>query len=206
MSMTSIDPEQIYGLIAQRRSIRRFLPKDVEATLLEKILTAAHWAPSAHNRQPWRFVVVQGEQNKRLLAEGMAARLAEDLRASGASEAAIAADTDRSRTRLVGAPVLIVMCLTLRDMDVYPDDHRQSLERIMAIQSTAMAAQNLMLAAAASGLGACWLCAPLFCPEIVRETLTLPGDLEPQGAIILGYPSEERTRTREPLETRIIHR
>src|SRR5262245_36509790 len=120
--MNAIDPEQIYALIAQRRSIRRFLPQSVEAPLLEKILTAAYWAPSAHNRQPWRFVVVQDEHNKRLLADRMAAKLADDLRAAGTSEEAIAADTGRSKSRLIGAPVLIIMCLTLRDMDIYPDD------------------------------------------------------------------------------------
>src|SRR5262245_11114335 len=108
--MTTLDSDQIFGLIAQRRSIRRFLPQPIEAPLLDKILGAAHWAPSAHNRQPWRFVVVQDERNKRLLAEGMAARLTRDLRASGVSEEAIAADTGRSKARLIGAPVLVVMC------------------------------------------------------------------------------------------------
>jgi coenzyme F420-0:L-glutamate ligase/coenzyme F420-1:gamma-L-glutamate ligase len=204
--MNPIDLEQTLSLIAQRRSIRRFQPRPVEPALIEKLLTAAHWAPSAHNRQPWRFVVVLDEHNKRSLADQMAERLAADLRASGVDEEAIAADTGRSRQRLTGAPVLILTCFTLRDMDVYPDARRQSLERTMAIQSAAMAAQNLLLAAHAAGLGACWLCAPLFCPDVVREALDLPGDLEPQGAIILGYPAEERSRTREPLETRVNYR
>lgn len=204
--MNPIDLEQTISLIAQRRSIRRFQRRPVEPALIDKLLLAAHWAPSAHNRQPWRFVVMLDEHNKRLLAERMAERLAADLRASGVDEEAIAADTGRSRQRLTGAPVLVVMCLTLQDMDVYPDARRQSLERMMAVQSAAMAAQNLLLAAHAAGLGACWLCAPLFCPDVIREALDLPGDLEPQGAIILGYPAEERTRTREPLETRVIYR
>jgi coenzyme F420-0:L-glutamate ligase/coenzyme F420-1:gamma-L-glutamate ligase len=204
--MNLIEPDQLLALIAQRRSIRRFEPRPVAPDLLESLLTAAHWAPSAHNRQPWRFVVVQDERNKRSLAEAMAARLAEDLRASGAAEELIAADTGRSRQRLTGAPVLIVMCLTMQDMDVYPDARRQSLERMMAAQSVAMAAQNLLLAAHAAGLGACWLCGPLFCPDIVSEALDLPDDLEAQGAIILGYPAETRTRTRRPLDSRVIAR
>src|SRR5215475_10539325 len=106
--MNAIDLDNLSQLIAQRRSIRRFQPRAVERTLLDRLLAAAHWAPSAHNRQPWRFVVVQDEPTKRLLAERMAERLAADLRESDASEDAIAADTGRSRQRLTGAPVLIV--------------------------------------------------------------------------------------------------
>lgn len=204
--MTLPDLDQILALIAQRRSVRSFEPRPVESAVLEKLLQAAHWAPSAHNRQPWRFVVVAGDEMKRSLAEAMAARLAVDLRASGVPEEAITADTGRSRRRLTGAPVVLVVCLTLQDMDVYPDDYRQSLERMMAAQSTAMAAQNLMLAAHVAGLGSCWVCAPMFCPDVVRATLDLPADFEPQGAIMLGYPAEVRTRTREPLDTRVIYR
>ena len=204
--MDPVDLENLSALIAQRRSIRRFQPRPVEPELLDRLLEAAHWAPSAHNRQPWRFVVVRDERNKRSLVDQMAERLAADLRASGASEAEIEADTGRSRARLSGAPALIIMCITMRNMDTYPDQRRQSLERLMAAQSAAMAAQNLLLAAHAAGLGACWLCAPLFCPDVVRQALDLPDDLEAQGAIILGYPAEERTKTREPLETRVIFR
>ena len=60
----------------------------------------------------------------------------------------------------------------------------------MAIQSVALAAQNLLLTAHAAGLGACWRCAPLFCPDTVRETLSLPSDWEPQALITIGYPAE----------------
>lgn len=204
--MNAIDLDNLALLIAQRRSIRRFQPRRIDQPLLDRLLAAAHWAPSAHNRQPWRFVVVQDAPTRRLLAERMAQRLALDLRESGASEEAIAADTGRSRQRLTGAPVLIILCVTQQDMDVYPDTRRQTFEQIMSIQSAAMAAQNLLLAAHAAGLGGCWLCAPLFCADVVRETLNLPADFEPQGAIILGYPAEGRTRTREPLESRVVIR
>ena len=76
----------------------------------------------------------------------------------------------------------------------------------MAAQSVAMAGQNVLLAAHALGLGACWLCAPLFCPEVVRETLALPLDWQPQGLITAGYPAEAKEKTRAPLETRVLYR
>ncbi|MEZ4593785.1 MAG: nitroreductase family protein [Chloroflexota bacterium] len=59
-------------------------------------------------------------------------------------------------------------------------------------ESVAMAAQTLWLTAHAAGLGACWLCAPLFVPELVVETLQLPLDWEPQGLLTLGWPAEEK--------------
>lgn len=60
----------------------------------------------------------------------------------------------------------------------------------MAIQSTAMAVQNLLLAASAMRLGACWLCAPLFCQETVRVVLALPKSWLPQGIVTLGVPRD----------------
>lgn len=196
--------ETLLQLIHTRRSIRQFEPRPVERSLIERLVEAACWAPSAHNRQPWRFVVLDGEDRKRELIEAMAARLTADLRADGLEEAQIERDVSRSRRRLTGAPVLLLVCLSMQDMDCYPDTFRQQHERVMAIQSVAMAAQNLLLLAHAEGLGACWMCAPLFCPDVVRETLNLPEAFEPQGVIALGYPAEQRTKTRKPLETRLI--
>jgi nitroreductase len=80
--------------------------------------------------------------------------------------------------------------MTMADMDRYPDPKRRRAEWTMATQSLALAGQNLLLAAHAEGLGACWLCAPLFCPEVVRAALGLPEDWEPQAFISLGWPDE----------------
>jgi F420 biosynthesis protein FbiB-like protein len=193
-------------LIKERRSIRRFKDRPVPHLLLDRVLEAACWAPSAHNRQPWRFVVVTGIGDKQRLAEAMANRLRVDLSADGTDPAAIDRDVGRSRQRLTNAPALIVVCLTMRDMDMYPDERRQACEHLMAAQSVAMAAQNLLLAAHAEGLGACWMCAPLFCPDTVRDALGLPVDYDPQGIIVLGFPAETRQKSREPLHTRVTFR
>ncbi len=196
----------LYQLMRERRSIRRFQPRPVPHEALVRLLEVAIWAPSAHNRQPWRFVVLSDEAGKHHLAEAMGRELAVDLRADGLDEAAIARDTGRSFERLAGAGALVVACLTMADMDTYPDGRRQACEHAMAVQGVAMAAQNLLLAAHAEGLGAVWMCAPLFCPDAVRTALALPADYEPQGVIALGYPAETRHKTREPLETRVMFR
>jgi len=61
----------------------------------------------------------------------------------------------------------------------------------MATQSLAAAIQNILLAAHAKGLGACWFCAPLFCQETVRRVLGMPDEVEPQALIVIGYPAEQ---------------
>ena len=134
----------------------------------------------------------------------MGARLHADRTADGDPVDEIERDIDRSYARLTGAPVLIVLCTSMVDMDSYPDQGRTRNEQTMATQSTAMAGQNILLMAHAMGLGACWLCAPLFVPDLVRETLRLPPDWEPQGLITLGYPAQTKNRTRARLEEKTL--
>lgn len=189
-----------------RRSVRRYTSEPVPRPLIEELLAAAAWAPSAHNRQPWRFAVTTDRAVIERLARAMGERLRRDLEADGVSGDVIDADAGRSYARITGAAAVIVLCLTMADMDNYPDQRRAALEKVMAVQSTALAGQNLLLAAHAAGLGACWMCAPLFCPDTVCDALDLPDDWEPQALVTLGWPAEARTKTRAPLESRVLWR
>ncbi|MBZ0298810.1 MAG: nitroreductase family protein [Anaerolineae bacterium] len=193
-------------VLITRRSLRRYRPDPVPRALIERVLTAAVWAPSAHNRQPWRFAVVEGQEQKETLAGAMGAALRSDLEADQAPQVVIEADVARSYDRITSAPCLIVIGLTMVDMDAYPDEKRSRAEYLMAVQSTAMAGQNLLIAAHDAGLGACWMCAPLFCPDVVRAALKLPEDWQPQGLITLGYPAQERDKSRRPLEASVLWR
>jgi F420 biosynthesis protein FbiB-like protein len=198
--------EGLLETIVNRRSIRRYRPDPVAHDLIESVLQAATWAPSAHNRQPWRFAVLDSAERKEELARAMGARLRRDLENDHAPADLIEKDTARSYARMTGAPVIIVLCLSMVDMDRYTDEQRNLNEYIMAAQSTAMAGQNLLLAAQEVGLGACWMCAPLFCSDVVRDVLVLPDDWQPQALITLGYPAETREKTRHPLETSVLWR
>lgn len=194
-------------LAQTRRSIRRYTPQPVAPDVVERLLTAALWAPSAHNRQPWRFAVLTEASAKEQLAHAMGVRLQADRLADGDPPDVVLADVDRSTARLTGAPVLIVLCLTMSDMDTYADARRQNAEYLMAVQSVAMAAQNLLLAAHAEGLGACWLCAPLFCGDTVRATLGLPDDWQPQALLTIGYPANSgKPASRRALADFMVYR
>lgn len=196
----------LVGLMLNRRSIRRYKPDAVPRSVIQTLLTAAVWSPSAHNRQPWRFAVVETPHVKEHLARVMGERLRRDLTADQLPAHVIEKDAARSYERIISAPVLIILALSMVDMDSYPDERRSHNEYLMAVQSTAMAGQNLLLAASEAGLGACWMCAPLFCPDVVQAALELPPDWRPQALITLGYPAESREKTRKPLEDRVVWR
>jgi len=196
----------VIEIITNRRSLRRYEQRAIPREILEEILQAAIWAPSAHNRQPWRFAVIEQDATKVQLALAMGKRLRRDLEADDVPEAIIKKDVDRSYDRITSAPVLILLSLSMADMDTYPDEKRSNNEYIMAVQSAAMAGQNLLLAAHDAGLGACWMCAPLFCPDVVIDSLTLPDDWQPQGLITMGYPAQTRKKTRKPLDEVILWR
>jgi coenzyme F420-0:L-glutamate ligase / coenzyme F420-1:gamma-L-glutamate ligase len=176
-------------LLLRRRSVRRYTPEPVAAAVLEKLLHAAICAPSAHNSQPWRFAVMQTPRPKERLARAMGERLRTDRTRDGDRIDLIESDIARSFARVAGAPVVVIVCLTLEDTDPYPDERRRSAEHRMAVQGTAMAMQNLQLAACAAGLGASIMCAPLFCPDTVNEVCELPSRWEPQGLVTIGYPA-----------------
>src|SRR5690606_6521005 len=176
----TIDHSTLNALM-NRRSLRRYRPDAVPDNVIQGVLSAAHRAPSAHNRQPWRFCGVRSDVMKEQLARAMGVRLRADLQADHVPEPIISADVNRSYARLTQAPLLIIMCMTMIDMDTYTDNQRNRNEWVMAVQSVAMAGQNLMIAAHAYGLGSCWMCAPLFCPDIVTRALSLPDDWQPQG-------------------------
>lgn len=193
------------NLLRGRRSIRRYLQKPVPDALLETILETAAHAPSAHNRQPWRFAIVTEAESKRGLAAAMGDRLRADRTRDGDSPEAIEQDVARSFARITSAPVVIMVCLTMEDMDIYPDARRSNAEHQMAIQGTAMATQNLLLAAHEAGLGASVMCAPLFCPDTARNALELPARWEPQVLVMLGYPANPgKPIRRKPLDS-IVH-
>lgn len=188
-------------LMQQRQSVRRYTSYALSEGVLNELLRCATLAPSAHNRQPWRFAVLRSIDAKVRLARAMGERLRHDRLEDQDDLKAVEADVARSFARIIGAPLVLLVASSLQPMDCYPDEQRHAAEAAMALQSTAMAVQNLLLAASAAGLGACWMCAPMFCPEIARDALSLPSDWQPQGLVTLGVPQvAPKLRARLPLD------
>ena len=179
---------EVLDAIKQRRSIRKYLPQQVPSELVEEVLVAAGWAPSAHNSQPWRFIVLEDVLVKRTLADAMADAWVADLAKVGLT---VQADMRKERVeRFADAPVLILACSTMESLRKFPDEKRQRNEHDLAMQSLGAAMQNLLLMAHTAGLGACWFCAPGFCKETVRKVMKIPGVVEPEAFVIMGYSAE----------------
>jgi coenzyme F420-0:L-glutamate ligase/coenzyme F420-1:gamma-L-glutamate ligase len=197
-------PQDFASVVRGRRSVRRYQEREVPRRLIEEILEAARWAPSPHGRQPWRFVVLTRYDLKERLADAMGVSWRENLAMDKEPDEVIDARLANSRYRLLHAPVLIIPCLYLSELDQYPDAKRQEAETIMAIQSLGAAVENMMLAAWSLGLDSGWMCAPLFCPEVVCEALELDTSLIPHALITLGYlGAEPKRREHRPIEALI---
>ena len=131
----------------------------------------------------------------------MATDFERDLTHDGLSPEKIQAQIQRSKRRITCAPVAILLCLDMSEMDSYPDEKRNKAEYTMAVQSVAAAGLQLLLAAHAEGLGGVWACWPLFAQETIQRTLNLSETWEPQGMFFVGYPVDiPAARERKKLE------
>jgi len=184
-----------------RRSVRRFKDTPVPAELVSRVIEAGTWAPSAGNRQLWEFTVV--------IAESVKERLAEIVRVFWAS---IAKSTDAgsivdeikeysgSFDWFSQAPVIVAV--SARDPDAYLTHllGDEAADVAGAKTSAAMAAQNLMLAAHALGLGTCCLTGPLAAQPDLKQALGLGKRQNLVCLIAMGYPAETpAAQPRRPL-------
>ncbi|MHA1230188.1 MAG: nitroreductase family protein [Candidatus Helarchaeota archaeon] len=177
--------------IMTRRSIRKYSKTEVKPEILKKILNAAIMAPSAHNSNPWHFIIIYDRELRRNLAVEMAKKYENDLIRDNVNSGIIQQLINTSIERFTNAPVLIVPCLDMNRMQKYPDEVRQQIEHQMGVQSVSAAIQNLLLAAHNVGLASCWYCAPLFAQNIVKKILKIPKHIEPQAFITIGYPLDK---------------
>lgn len=204
MTDESVRSRDLFTVIRERSSVRSFRSDPVPLDLVRQAIEAAGWAPSPHGTQPWRFAVLASQESRRRLSEAMADVWRGQLRLDGTPEEVVEHRLARSRERLETAPVVVVLCLYLGDAHAYPDAERQDAEVTMAVQSLGAAAQNFLLALHSLGLDAGWMCAPLFNPETVRQTLGLDPALIPHAMFPVGLmDAPPRRRPRRPVETLI---
>ena len=173
--------------IATRRSLRQLDPRPVPDDVVARLLEMACLAPAPHHTKPWRYVVIAGYGRGELAAR-MGEAWRRDLESDGHPPALIEKLLRKSRRQIIGAPALILGCLTHEGLRDWPDDRRARNEFAMAQQSIGAGMQNIMLAAHALGLASYWISAPLFAPEAVRGALDLPADYIAQAFVVVGYP------------------
>ena len=183
ITLTSTD---LHNFLRTRRSIRRFKSDPVPAPVIERILETATYAPSAHNLQPWRFVMVIDTHKRKRLGKALTDKMVQDMIATGVPQREINAHAERSLRRLEEAPVVILLC---RDVTAVRGGEPE--EVVMAIQSVAAAGLQLLLAAYAEGLGGNWICWPLYAQDAAHEALELAETWEPQAMFFLGYTEGE---------------
>lgn len=174
--------------ILARQSIRKFTQEPISDILVNRILKIAMSAPSAHNHQPWRFILLKSKQARESLARGMGKELRRDLASEGFSELDIDHQVSRSIERIISAPAAILLCFDRIKLAGRQGTKQYSAEYTMGTQSVAMAGENLLLAAHLLGLGAVWLCAPLFAQAMIHKVIELPPTWDPQGLVLMGYP------------------
>jgi nitroreductase len=163
--------------IRGRRSIRAFKKQNVPEKIVEKLIDAASWAPSAGNIQPWEFVIVRKPAIKKKLAQ-----------------AAL------NQAFVEEAPVVIAVCADEKRSSMGYGVRGKTL---YCIQDTAAAAQNILLTAYSLGLGACWIGA--FNEDELKEALNAPEGIRPVAIIPVGYSNETPSQTgRRPL-SQIVH-
>lgn len=195
----------LLNVFKSRRSVKEYSSKEVSNEVIFRILEAGRWAPSAHNAQPWRFITIQDSATKQRLAKAMASRWDRDMSKNGVPKEQRESLVKASVERFENAPIIIIACLTIENMDEYPDDRRKKIEYVMAVQSVAAAIENMLLAACGEGLGSCWFCAPLFCQDVVRKILKIPQHVDPQALITLGYPADRPNPPPRKTLEEIVH-
>jgi nitroreductase len=198
---------EVMEAIANRRSVRQFKSDPVPDSVLETLVEAARWAPSADNAQPWTFVVVREQGTKEAIAE----------------------TCFKQGQTVVQAPVVIVCCgdmrrwkLAVKGFEImnkrkmgmvgmsqedagqffqYLIDRIRARDEKELIAETetnvAIAVENMLLAATGQELGTCWMAN--FDPARVREALRIPEHVIPFFLVLVGYPAKEEAGERQRL-------
>lgn len=153
-------------IIQTRKSVRKYLPKQVEEEKLDYIIECARLAPSAVNFQPWYFYIIRSEEVKEKL---------------------YGCYHNKWFSTHV-APVFVVACGDKAASWKRKSDAKDHMDIDVAI-----AFEHICLAAAEQGLGTCWVCS--FDVEKVSSLLNLPENMVPVAITPLGYPDEKGIRS-----------
>lgn len=184
--------------IETRRSIRKFDGREVSREMLERIVAAGLCAPSAKNRQPWKFVVVTDNAKRDALSameRGLEREKREPFLPESSGNLADAEHTLKVM-RQASAVIFVVNVLGAELSRALTVDER--VYEICNAQSIGAAMQNMSLAAVELGLGSLWVCNTFFAQRELNEWLNTGGELF--AALAIGYAAESPSpRPRKPV-------
>ena len=183
---------ELLDAINQRHSTRAYLTDPPARDIIESLMAAAAHAPCAFNRQAWRFTVIVNRDLLDMISAG-AKNYMTRARPLDLPEALYDKLADPDFHVFYRAPALIVISAAAQGPWIEADG--------------ALAAENLMLAAQAQGLGSCWigLSQPFLSTPEGRTLALLPADETPIAPIVVGRPAQPGAPTpRQPLVARWI--
>jgi len=169
----------VYRAIYERRDMRHFLPDPIDPAMLQRLLDAAHHAPSVGFMQPWRIVRITDRALRIALHDIVESE--RQLTAEALGERGAAFMKLKVEGMLECGELLVAALMGERESHIFG---RRTLPE-MDLASVACAIQNLWLAARAEGLGMGWV--SLFEPSAVRTLLKMPDDTSPVAILCLGH-------------------
>lgn len=175
--------------IYDRRSIRKFQDKDIPIELLNKILDAGRVAPSAKNRQPWKYIVFREKHKKELLKAMEKGLEREEKGITDIPKSRYGIPDAKNTLRIMQeAPIIIVVLNTNAKSPFFPVDNDERISEICDSLSIGASIENMLLAAEEMGLGTLWIANTCFAyKELVSYLNT---DEQLISAIAIGYANE----------------
>jgi nitroreductase len=173
-----VNYDELFQLLRSRRSIGRVKEDPLSKEWILKVLEAGTWAPSHHQTEPWKFFVLEGNSRDRL-GEVLAEIYKQNLQAASLTEEELR-KMELQKKKPLRAPVIITVA-------AIPSDKPQVLHK-EEIAAACCAAQNMLLAAHALGLGAIWRTGEATYHPLMKQFFGLKELDEVLGFIYLGYP------------------
>jgi len=184
VAFTDAEREAVYKTIYARRDIRRFRDDPIPEEVLERLLQAAHHAPSVGFSQPWDLVVIRNDETKAEIAS-----IAERAIAAAREGYEEPRRSEFAELKLEGireSPINI--CVTCDPTRGAPHVLGRNSMKRTDVYSTCLAVQNLWLAARAEGVGVGWV--SVLYPYEVQGVLDIPPHVKPIAYLCLGYPED----------------
>lgn len=192
--------------IYNRRSIRKFLKKPLPKEELEEIIQSGIKAPSSKNRQPWKFIVVQGREKEAMLKAFRRGISREENGTPFLPESRQHLGSAKYTVEIMAKAPAIVFVVNPLGKDILSSlTAEERVSEICNIQSIGAAIENMLLAAEERGIGSLWICDIYFAYSELCAWLNCEGQLV--AAVAFGYPDESpQARPRKRFEDVVVWR